>query len=79
MAPKKKTRFGTTAPPASIPASLLRVSLMLTVPFTVVTWSYERSSDSGRKYPNALPRSVFVPLLVTTLTTPPVDCPNSAS
>jgi hypothetical protein len=48
-APKQKTRFGMMAPPASIPASVLRVSVTLTVPFTFVTWSYELSRPPVRK------------------------------
>src|SRR6476469_3071294 len=79
IAPKKNSRLRMIGPPTVAPASLSDEPVVLTEPLGVFTWVQPLSSEPGRAYPNRLPRRSFEPLLVTTLTTPPVDWPNSAS
>jgi hypothetical protein len=81
-AAKKNARSRAIGPPISKPASLTLVAVVcaaICVRFGRLTAVYSPSSASGRNEAKTLPVNRLLPLLVTTLTTPPVAWPYSAS
>src|SRR6187401_1211329 len=78
IAPKTNSLFLMIGPPPSMPTSPFCVACVFTEP--LVDWYCFQlpSRPDGWVYAKAEPLRVFVPLLVTKFTTPPVAWPNSA-